>query len=151
MAPVLGDADEPLGAGVLGDVGGTGGSVSISPASLAFAGQAIAFSFTLAVQAGGIVFQGQALDLTQQLSRQFDRYPYCGRSGFRLPLSQLVEDGSVRGMFVDRRWADEPHPQDYPQMPGPDGGAKGRPAPSQDPVEAYEQVELVIEGQTYEV
>lgn len=44
-------------------------------------------------------------------------YGECARSGKRVPIDQLVEDGQMKGMKVARDWYDPRHPQlDQPQL-----------------------------------
>lgn len=140
----------PIGPGPIGPRVPFDVTAEINPGILVYQGQQVSFRITAVFQAAAVVVEGGTITFRQTVLPQHDRYYYCGRTGFRAPLSQLVEDGHRRGLYVDRRWADEPHPQDYPPIFGPDG-VRDRSAPPQDPVEVYEQVTLIVDGQEIEV
>lgn len=68
-------------------------------------------------------------------------YGECGRSGKRVPLADMVEDGYIPGLLVARDWYEPPHPQDQepvdhaeehtvpaPEISAPSG--EGSPAPA---------------------
>lgn len=47
------------------------------------------------------------------------RIAYCQRGGHKIPYTEIVEDGEIPGLLVDKRWADDVHPQRFlPPVPG---------------------------------
>lgn len=55
-------------------------------------------------------------------------YGECGRSGKRVRLSDMVEDGQTEGMLVAADWYEPKHPQEIePDLTDPE--ALARPAP----------------------
>lgn len=55
----------------------------------------------------------------------------CQRSGKKLPLKQLVEDGDIPGLLVDPDWRDISHPAERP-IRTKEGIALRKPAPDTD-------------------
>jgi hypothetical protein len=54
----------------------------------------------------------------------------CGRSGRKMLLRRMVEDGYTPGLMVDPNWYDPPHPQEDPVVTT-DAVALEKPAPEQ--------------------
>lgn len=76
---------------------------------------------------------------------------YCARTGFKVPYDRLVPDGEIEGMYVEKGWEDDPHPQKYPRPVSGDEITQANPPPSQDPNDEYEPVKLIIDGDEYNV
>lgn len=55
----------------------------------------------------------------------------CGRSGRKMPLSQMVQDGQIPGMMVDPAWRDMKNPQEK-SIPLGDAVTLRKPAPDVD-------------------
>jgi hypothetical protein len=60
-----------------------------------------------------------------------DAWGECGRSGDRVRLNDMVEDGYVKGLMVSRRWYEPPDPRKDPQ-PIVDSIALRNPSPELD-------------------
>lgn len=54
----------------------------------------------------------------------------CGRSGRKMKLRDMVEDGNTPGLMVDPSWYEPKHPQEEVVV-GTDATALERPAPEQ--------------------
>lgn len=55
----------------------------------------------------------------------------CGRSGKKMLLKDMVEDGDIKGLLVDPAWRDIAHPADKP-VDLSEGIALKKPAPDTD-------------------
>ena len=81
------------------------------------------------------------------MSRYQEPWGICQRSGLRVPLSRLVNDGQVPALRVDPRWRDEKHPQETP-TPVREELAVMHAAPERDnPIDFQDGFVVVREGE----
>lgn len=72
------------------------------------------------------------MSVTQKFAKGTHAWGYCGRSGRRLLLRDMVEDGHIPGLMVDPEFYEPVHPREQIPVPGDDPQALRYPAPRRD-------------------